>query len=218
MGNSDGSTELEMPFYMGCSAGGMNQEPPVPPRRILTKHELEQAKRWMDYLVGIAEKSTCTRSKRGAIIVKYEKVIGEGFNRPFDGFESYCHPCMRVELDVPHKTRYELCSGEHAERAALDDAIHNMLNADNELRYEFNPWKARMYHLALDDSGNPIPSGDPSCTLCSGPILKWGIEDVVLWHGGDNYEAFNARTFHELSLKNMIRHSGLHSEPAHSQK
>ncbi|MBU1603839.1 MAG: hypothetical protein KJ757_07380 [Planctomycetes bacterium] len=196
-------------FYMGCSAGGMNQGPPIPPRKILTGDDLEEAKKWMDYLTEVAGRSTCTRSKRGVIIVKYGEVIGKGFNRPYNGFEAYCHPCMRIKLDVPHKTRYELCSGEHAERVALDDIICNMLKADKELRYKFNPWKARMYHIALDDSGNPMASGDPSCTLCSGPILKSGIVDVVLWHGGDNYEAYNARTFHELSIQNMVKHSGL---------
>lgn len=204
---------VEMQFYGGCSAGGMNQESPVLPRKILKGHELEQANKWIDYLTEVAGRSTCTRSKRGAIIVKYEKVIGVGFNKSHDGFEDYCHPCMRIQLDVPHKTRYELCSGEHAESAALDDAIRNMLKADEAMRYEFSPWKARMYHVALDDSGDPIASGDPSCTLCSGSILKWGIEDIVLWHGGDKYEAYDARTFHELSLKNMIRHSGLDSKP-----
>lgn len=212
MGNEGKSLKSGTPFYMGCSAGGMNQEPQVPPKRILTEHELKEAKKWMDFLVEVAQKSTCTRSKRGAIVVKYGEVIGEGFNRHYNGFETYCNPCMRIELGVPHKTRYELCCGEHAERAALDDAINNMLKADKGLRDRFDPCKARIYHLALDESCKAIPSGEPSCTLCSGPILKWGIEDVVLWHGGDNYGAYNSRTFHELSLRNMIQHSGLSSE------
>jgi deoxycytidylate deaminase len=199
----------EGPPFIGCSAGGMNQESPIPSREILTEYELEEAKKWMGDLVEVAKKSTCTRSKRGVIIVKYGKIIGKGSNKPHDGFEDYCHPCMRTQLHVPHKTRYELCSGEHAERAALDDAIDNMVRADEAIQYKFHPWKARMYHVALDDSGNPIASGDPSCTLCSGAILKSGITNIVLWHGGDNYEAYNARTFHELSLKNMIKYSGL---------
>lgn len=188
---------------------GMNKEPSVRPRKYLTGQDLKEAEEWKAIVTEVAQSSTCTRAKCGAIIVKYGKVIGQGSNGPYVGFESYCNPCMRSRLNIPHKTRYELCSGYHAERAALDDAIHNMLNTEKENRDKFDPCQARIYYIALDESGKPRGSEYPSCTLCSGPILKWGIEDVVLWHGGDNYEAYDTKTFHELSLRNMIIDSGL---------
>tara|TARA_Y100000310_G_scaffold345284_1_gene463404 strand:- start:240 stop:851 length:612 start_codon:yes stop_codon:yes gene_type:complete len=194
--------------YGGCSAGGMNPRA-IPSRKILTGHDLEQARIWMKYLKRVATHSTCTRSKRGAVIVKYGKAIGTGVNGPHRGFESWCKPCMRSELGVPHKTRYELCSGEHAERAALDDNNKRIPEVREISRYAVNPWEADMHHLALDDSGKPVGSGEPSCPPCSGQILKAGIGRVILWHGGEEFEAYSARTFHELSLRNMVEHSGL---------
>ena len=188
----------------------MNQEVLIRPRRILTGEELAEAERWVDYATSVAKRSACTRSKRGAVIVnQYGKLIGEGANGPHKGFEHYCDPCMRASLEVPHGTRYELCCGEHAERVAIDNAIRRALGANDGSQYGYSLWKARIYHIALDDEGNPRASGEPSCTLCSGPILKWGLRDVVLWHGDKNYEAYDARTFHELSIKNTIRRSGL---------
>ncbi len=203
---------FDFEFYMGCSAGGMKQEPPLPPIRFLTGGDMDDARRWMEYAAKVAGKSTCTRSKRGAIIVKSGHVVGEGFNAPHATFEYLCQPCIREQLNVPHKTRYELCCGEHAERAALDDSVMRILKGGEGLECG-GPYEGTMYHIALNESGEPVRSGEPSCTLCSGPILKWGIKEVVLWQGGDIYKAYGAREFHELSIENMIKHSGLdHTE------
>ncbi|MFH1500345.1 MAG: deaminase [archaeon] len=164
--------------------------------RLLEGQELDEAREAISNLIYIAQLSGCTRSKRASIIIKDGRVIGSGTNGPHKGFESYCSPCLRTELNVPSKTRYELCAGEHAERDAIDSCSEDMKGA-------------RMYHLALDKKGHPTPADDPHCTLCSGAILKAGLADIVLWHGENNFKAYLPDYFHELSIKNAIALSGL---------
>lgn len=68
-------------------------------------------------------KSTCLKIKTAAVIVKNEKIIGEGFNlcSP-EGFNhgQKVKECLRTKL--PTGVGYELCKGVHSEVLALINA------------------------------------------------------------------------------------------------
>ena len=122
-----------------------------------------------------------------------------------------CERCIRTECSIASKTRYELCHGVHAEKAAIDDAI-DMGKRDALIG-------ATLYHIALDSHGRKRGSGEPSCTLCAREILRRRIKTVVLWQGGDTYAAYEAGLFEELSLRNMASASlqelkKLHDSPS----
>jgi deoxycytidylate deaminase len=204
-------------IYMGCSTGAMDSSIHKYRRILERDEEINAAKKWMEYAAKLAESSRCHRSKRAAVLVKNNIVVGQGVNGPMKGMP-VCDPCMRYSLKVPSKTRYELCRGVHAEEAAIYDSLRKAARCpdpkDTGL-HDVTPNFSILYHIRIERGGNawmPGASGDPSCTLCARPILEWGVKEVVLWHGGNVFEAYDAETFYKLSLKNMVKASGLFRE------
>ncbi len=82
---------------------------------------------WQEYFLNItrlvAERSTCTRRKVGAILVRDKRVITTGYNGVPSGI-SHCEAvgCLRDKLKVPSGERHELCRGLHAEQNAIIQA------------------------------------------------------------------------------------------------
>ena len=65
----------------------------------------------------IAQRSTCFRTKLGAIIVKDDVIVATGYNgapRKTKDCEERGY-CLRDKLKIPHGQRYELCRSVHAE-------------------------------------------------------------------------------------------------------
>jgi len=80
----------------------------------------------MAYLV--STRSTCTRRKVGAVIVKDKRILATGYNGPPKGL-AHCDVtgCIREELNVPSGERHELCRGLHAEQnAIIQAAVHGV--------------------------------------------------------------------------------------------
>lgn len=106
--------------------------------------------------VEVARKATCGRSKCGSVIVRAGEIVGEGFNSPAGGLETRRRcSCSKSELD-PKVTDKTCCV--HAEQRAVMDALAK------------NPAKiagSTLYFIRLDSEGNPKPSGEPYCTICS---------------------------------------------------
>lgn len=74
----------------------------------------------------VAKRSTCLRSKVGAIIVKDDHIISTGYNGAPKG-QQHCEirGCLREQLNVPPNERYELCHSVHAEtNAVIQAAVH----------------------------------------------------------------------------------------------
>ena len=82
---------------------------------------------WHEYFLSItdnvADRSTCTRRKVGAIIVRDKRIIATGYNGVPAGIR-HCDMvgCLRDEMQVPSGERHELCRGLHAEQNAIVQA------------------------------------------------------------------------------------------------
>lgn len=88
---------------------------------IKDEEKLKKTREYMKLAASEAEKSKCRKSHHGAIIVKDDKIIGSGYNKPT--LEELCYPCVRE--NIHDNSRVELCSAIHAEWEAI-------LNADRE--------------------------------------------------------------------------------------
>ncbi len=151
------------------------------------KYEIPQIEEYLRLAAEEAKKSTCKKSKRGAIIVKPGEYYELGHNKVTD--ERFCSPCIRE--DIKDNSRVELCSAIHAEQMAIFNAAIYCRNADLS--------GSRLYHIKVKDE-KMVPSGKPSCTVCSRLIVGSGISEVVLWHP-EGYAIYDAEEFNELSFK-----------------
>lgn len=150
--------------------------------------ELEKTKEYMRLAVDEAKNSRCRKSKRGVVIIKEDEVVGSGYNKPT--LERLCDPCIRENIKDHSKPHF--CSANHAEQVAIIDAFRkgNLISGST------------MYHIKVED-GKGVPSGSPSCTICSKMIWEAGISYVVLLeevNGRKVYNKYNASEFNELSF------------------
>ncbi|MBU1003619.1 MAG: cytidine/deoxycytidylate deaminase family protein [Proteobacteria bacterium] len=87
---------------------------------------------WPDYFMRItylvAERSTCTRRKVGAIAVLDKRILATGYNgAPADTPHCLDVGCLREELGVPSGQRHEICRGLHAEQnVIIQAALHGV--------------------------------------------------------------------------------------------
>ncbi len=87
----------------------------------------------MAFLVSM--RSTCTRRKVGAVLVRDRRILATGYNGPPSGFP-HCDEigCLRDELHIPPGERQELCWGIHAEQNAIIQAAQfGVSTKDSEL-------------------------------------------------------------------------------------
>ncbi|MFI3271702.1 MAG: cytidine/deoxycytidylate deaminase family protein [Pseudomonadota bacterium] len=87
---------------------------------------------WQDYFMNItylvAERSTCSRRKVGAIAVKDKHILATGYNGSPAGV-AHCLEigCLREKLGVPSGQRHEICRGIHAEQNVIvQAAVHGV--------------------------------------------------------------------------------------------
>lgn len=95
---------------------------------------------WKEYFVGIADivamRSTCTRRKVGAILVKNKRILCSGYNGAPAGVD-HCGTtgCLRGKLSVPSGERHELCRGVHAEQNAIIQAAYHGISVNGSTLY-----------------------------------------------------------------------------------
>ena len=106
----------------------------------------------------VAERSTCTRRKVGAVIVKDGHILTTGYNGVPSGMP-HCDQlgCLREDLNVPSGERHELCLGIHAEQNAL--------------------LQAAKFGISVD--GGTIYITNRPCSVCARMIANSGIRRVV---------------------------------------
>ncbi|THB71756.1 MAG: cytidine deaminase [Desulfovibrio sp.] len=87
---------------------------------------------WPEYYRGIAklvaERSTCTRRKVGAVAVRDKRVLATGYNGAPSGLD-HCLDigCLRQQMGIPSGQRHEICRGLHAEQnVIIQAAIHGV--------------------------------------------------------------------------------------------
>ena len=87
---------------------------------------------WPDYFMGItrlvAERSTCSRRKVGAVAVKNKRILATGYNgAPRNMRDCLEVGCLREQLGIPSGQRHELCRGLHAEQnVIIQAAVHGI--------------------------------------------------------------------------------------------
>ena len=73
---------------------------------------------WEQYFMQLAHlistRSTCTRRKVGAVVVKNKRILATGYNGTPSGVR-HCSEagCLREKLGVPSGQRQEICRGLH---------------------------------------------------------------------------------------------------------
>ncbi len=87
---------------------------------------------WNEYFMKmaelVAERSTCTRRKVGAVLVLNKRVLATGYNGAPKNV-THCEKtgCLRTELKVPSGQRHEICRGVHAEQNLIaQSAFHGV--------------------------------------------------------------------------------------------
>jgi len=147
----------------------------------LVGEDLEEAISRMLEAVAQAGYASCGKDKRGVVIVKEGKVIGQGANGPPPGFvcsPPYCEGICTV---------YSV----HAEMRAIAYAVKHGFGQDLQ--------DSRMYH-ARTIEGFLVDSRKPRCAQCSKHLIEFGIRDFVLKHA-EGYFLYPSDELHRLSLE-----------------
>lgn len=84
----------------------------------------------------ISKNSKCVRAQVGAIIVKDNNILAEGYNAVPRGIQDCTkETCIRNVMNVPSGKMQELEYGVHAEQNAILDALHRQINIEGSTMY-----------------------------------------------------------------------------------
>lgn len=93
----------------------------------MNENNVNQRPSWDEFFMKVAylasERSTCLRRKTGAVLVKDNRIICQGYNGAPKGLP-HCSEvgCIREKLGIQSGERHELCRGVHAEANCLIQA------------------------------------------------------------------------------------------------
>ncbi len=143
----------------------------------------------MDYLVELAKKSTCHRSKCASIVVVgHQVIIGAGYNSmPCNATGE----CFKESLSPTFKSDKTCCV--HAEQRAIIDCLKG------NLAYLLTKGSS-LFFIRLDENLEPKHSGKPYCSICSKMALDVGISKFVLWHH-QGWTAYDTKEYNDLTFK-----------------
>ena len=128
--------------------------------------DINKRPEWKEYFIGIArlvsKRSTCTRRKVGAVVVRDKRVLATGYNGAPTGL-SHCAEtgCIREKTGVPSGQRHELCRGLHAEQNAIIQAAYHGISIQDAILF-----------------CTTLP-----CSICFKMIINAGIKEVVYEEG-----------------------------------
>ncbi len=116
---------------------------------------------WPQYFMNItrlvAERSTCSRRKVGAIAVKNKRILATGYNgAPRNIRDCLEIGCLRERLGIPSGQRHELCRGLHAEQNVIVQAA--------------------VHGISLE--GSTIYCTHQPCLICTKMLLNCGVSAV----------------------------------------
>ena len=126
----------------------------------------DQRPDWQQYFMEIARlvsrRSTCTRRRVGAVLVKDKRMLATGYNGAPSGL-AHCAAigCLREKLQVPSGQRHELCRGLHAEQNAIIQAAAHGISIQGSMLF-----------------CTTLP-----CSICLKMLINAGITDIVYEDG-----------------------------------
>lgn len=100
--------------------------------------------------------------------------------------------CMRSKIH--DNGQVERCAAIHAEQMAILKALACRESLEG----------LTLYHIKVKDR-EMVPSGHPSCTVCSRIVCYVGVK-VVLWHQ-EGYALYGPEEFNDLSFKYFLEKS-----------
>ena len=126
---------------------------------------LDKTKKWDSRFIKMAHEvatwSSCIRTNRqvGAVIVKDNRMIAEGYNGAPSNVESCVDRgiCLRTQLHIESGTKQELCYATHAEQNALIQAAK----------------------LGISVNGATMYITHRPCAICSKLLINAGIKRIV---------------------------------------
>ena len=123
----------------------------------------------------VARGSTCLRRQYGAIIVREDEIIATGYNGAPRGDANCCDvgTCWRIQNNIPHGERYEMCVAVHAEMNAIISAARRDMIGST-------------LYLVGFDGDKPIKA-EP-CLICAKLIKNAGIKEVITYEDVDPIE------------------------------
>ncbi len=122
---------------------------------------------FLDIALSVAERSTCTRRKFGAVIVKDATIVGTGYNGTARGVVNcYEVGCIKDEMASPQGSAYDYCPAVHAEENAI-------INSNRSDRIG-----ATLYIAGKDKDGK-LTMAVP-CQRCRRKIMNSQIKEVVI--------------------------------------
>ena len=125
---------------------------------------------YLDIAETVLERSTCSRSHSGALIVRNDEIVSTGYNGAPRG-RSNCIDlgyCIRERLGIPAGERYELCRSVHAEAIAIISAARS------------DALGSTLYLSGRDAKTGQLLGETTSCSMCRRLIINAGIERVVI--------------------------------------
>ena len=102
---------------------------------------MNQRPDWDTYFMQFAAlaetRSSCTRRRVGAVVVKERMILATGYNGAPKGVRHCAEAggCMRQQLGVPSGQRHELCRGLHAEQNAIIQAAYHGVSIKGSIMY-----------------------------------------------------------------------------------
>ena len=143
---------------------------------------------WFGLAAQYATRATCPRAAIGAVLVKFDRLVGAGFNGAPDG-EVHC-------LEMPGETLAEHMALDHCDRArhAEINALRNAL---------LPPFGATLY----------VSGNRPICPDCTDRLRAAGVTDVRHRYGTDSLDAlardiaaWGAKTFPGSDPDSTVEH------------
>jgi dCMP deaminase len=118
----------------------------------------------------ISLRSTCIRARAGAIIVKNDAIVSQGYSGAPRGESNCCDLgiCERDRLGISPGENYELCKSVHSEMNAIINAARNGISVIDGDMY--------IYFERLD--GQKKRHGSP-CKMCLRAIKNVGIKTYI---------------------------------------
>jgi len=154
---------------------------------ITDKYALKEIRYYIELAIQEAKKSECLKVQRGAVLVQHGAIAGRGYNKPtIDGL---C--CLRK--DIRGGISSEMCAAVHAEQMAMLDALNNKWDITG----------SKLYHIKLKN-GIAVPSGKPSCTLCSRLMAEEKIGKIILLHK-EGFASYSSEEFNRLSFRHLLK-------------
>jgi dCMP deaminase len=122
---------------------------------------------FLDIALSVAARSTCTRRKFGAVIVKDSTIVGTGYNGTARGVLN-CDEvgCIKDVMSSPQGAAYDYCPAVHAEENAI-------INSDRSDRVE-----STLYLAGISNDGK-LTMALP-CQRCRRKIMNSQIKNVVI--------------------------------------